>query len=683
MEPPSDPTFLADALARLLADERGTATVRALREVQRAAAVTAPDTPRRPSATPLHVGAWRLVDTEHGRGLRRRTELSPGERSVWADVDEVPGKGDAARVVLVGESTARGYLLDPVTNPARALQRHLDTVPDRRYQCLDLARISIDLPDLHRLVRASAHLDADHLVVLAGNNWTTSAYELSGPGDGTRLADGLRRDGYPGLRRALLDEVLRPRVAAFLDELLRLRDRTGVQPLLVIPEFNLTGWSPMGGSRYVDVPMLHPDELRRWYDLRGRAVAALSARRWAVVRAAAREMVELDGGLSPVPGYVLGLALMAAGDGAAARLAFEQSRDSFCGLMVKYLPRTPRVVQEQLAAFCRENDVPSVDLRETLGRADHPELPDEQYFLDYCHLSDVGIERAMAEVAGRLTGRTVVPGATDPTVGAWQRAVSLVLAATYNAFCGQPPETVRPYLHRAVEAAPDVVDLLASLARLLSRPGPMWSSLDLPRLAREPSAAVMFERLGEYRPDQSRLWFLRQCLAELLADPAGPTIGAAEAVPPSDVELLDIATTPLGGGAVLNYTDPRCYLQANVATTELPLALPRPTAGRLRLVHRCRDAGPEPAVVTMNGTPIGQFVAGRQWRTSELAVGADVTQVGLNAVRVSWPVPVTSLAERIDADAAALARGAAPYVLPVFGELYSVRFAASAAEGEA
>ncbi|WP_229402867.1 hypothetical protein [Micromonospora okii] len=609
--------------------------------------------------------------------------MTPAELSVWADVDEVPGKGDAARVVLVGESTARGYLLDPVTNPTRALQRHLDTVADRRFQCLDLARTSIDLPDLHRLVRASGHLDADHLVVLAGNNWTTWAYELSGLGDATRLADGLRRDGYPGLRRALFDEVLNPRIGAFLDELLRLRDRTGVQPLLVIPEFNLTGWSPVGGSRYVDVPTLRPDELRRWYDLRARAVAALAAQRWTAVQGAAREMVALDGGLSPVPGYLLGRALLAAGDAAAARQAFEQSRDSLCGLMVKYLPRTPRMIQEQLVTFCREHDVPSVDLRVTLARADQPELPDEQCFLDYCHLSDVGVERAMAEVAGRLTGRTVVPGATDPTVGAWQRAVSLVLAATYNAFCGQPAETVRPYLHRAVEADPDIVDLLASLARLLSRPGPMWSSLDLPRLAREPSAAVMFERLGEYRPDQSRLWFLRQCLAELLAEPAESAVEVAEAAPPSEVELLDIATTPLGGGAVLNYTDPRCYLQANVPTTELPLGLPRPAAGCLRLVHRCREAGPEPAVVTVNGTPVGRLVAGRQWRTTELAVGADVTRVGLNTVRVGWPVPTTSLSDRIDSDVAALARGAAPYVLPVFGELYSVRFVPYAVEGEA
>ena len=56
----------------------------------------------------------------------------------------------------------------------------------------------------------------------------------------------------------------------------------------------------------------------RWYELRAEAVEALPAGDWPRVRALAEQMAELDGGTSPVPGFLLGRAYQAAGEPAVS-----------------------------------------------------------------------------------------------------------------------------------------------------------------------------------------------------------------------------------------------------------------------------------------------------------------------------------------------------------------------------
>ncbi|SCF07853.1 hypothetical protein GA0070558_12562 [Micromonospora haikouensis] len=702
MPEPADHIRAADRLADLLGDARGAETVRMLqwlRATSQPAPVTSADRPT-PSG-PARIGVWDVVDTGSGPGLRRTDGVPTAEASTWSTVRDVLGKGAARRVVLLGESAARGYLLDPVYNPATSLTRHLDTGNGPDYQCVDLARTSLSLGQLRQMVGDLARLAPDVVVVFAGNNWSISAYEGIHPGRSALLAGALRAGGYRAMRNTLLDEVLLPQVDALLDDLRRLRDEAGVQVVLVVPEFNLCGWSPLGPVDAVDVPMMPEKALSRWYTARRKALSALTEGRWHDLADLAGEMTGLDGGLSPVPGHLLGTALTALGRHAAARDAFEQSRDSVCGLMVKYLPRTPRLVQDRLVAFARAHRLDIVDLRAELCRDDAPELPDPDHFLDYCHLSHSGVDRAMSAVARRITdgeagapepteprataGRTG-PGPAEPaTAGGREQAVSLVLAATYNAFCGQPSAVVRRYLDRALAAHPPIRAMLAALDRLLARPGPVWASPQLGPLAADPNAALMFERLSDYRPHESRLWTLRDCLADVAGDSgSGPSGGArpdgAPARPASAFELLDITSTILGVGAVRNYTPPRSYLQANLRETEVRLALATPVDGVLRVTHRHRAGSPDPVRLTVNGTTVGEFTAGPDWRVTDLRVPAAVTRGGANTIRLSWPGPAVDNATRIREDAAALGRGEPPYVLPLFGELHSLTFHPVAAE---
>ena len=716
----------ADTLARLLADQRGTETVLALQRFGAAAAnrTPGPSMPSRPSMPsgpaagrrPRFIGVWEIVDTPAGPGLRRRSKTPLWESSVWSAEGDVPGKGDARRVIVLGESVARGYLLDPVFTPTAALRHYLDARAGAgSYQCVDLAQVSIRLPALRLMVRNSRHLDPDVLVVFAGNNWTTTSDDVPRTDYPADIAEVLRRHGYAGLRDALLKDFVLPQAAELLQELVRLRDEAGVQPVFVLPEFNLSGWSALGaGVAEIDVPMLPDVALMRWYEARAEAVAALAATDWPRVRALAEQMAELDQGTSPVPGFLLGRALEAAGEPTAAREAYERARDSVHSLPVKHLPRISRAVQDFIRDFCRSNEITLVDLTKELG----PEgLPDPRHFLDYCHMSLSGITIAMAKTAEVITGGGAITAADavgaaagaaagagagakagadaaataagsapalaavldadipGPEVGAWPEAVSLVLAGTYNSFSGQPAESVAAYLRRALEVCPEVKDLMIALGRLLDRPGgPLWSGADFAQVISEPNAAGSFERLGEYRPDKSRLWTLREAMAQVLGPEHVALTGSTGATGSAGGrrELLDIATTLLGVGAVPNFTEPRCYLQANTAATRITFALDTPADSLLRLTHRRREGGPQAAVVLVNGVESGRFEAVRGWKATEIAVPASALRPGANLVEIGWPGPAVGWETRIAEDTAALARGEQPYVLPIFGELFSV-----------
>src|SRR5215203_4850946 len=71
-------------------------------------------------AEKIRVRIWESVDDVHGRSFVR---VGTGERwHFWANVQRIPPKGSRRRIVLVGESVARGLLYDPQFNPALALQ---------------------------------------------------------------------------------------------------------------------------------------------------------------------------------------------------------------------------------------------------------------------------------------------------------------------------------------------------------------------------------------------------------------------------------------------------------------------------------------------------------------------------------------------------------------------------------
>ena len=659
-------------LAALLGDERG---AEILAELQKLALRSreprrreSPKSAESQSSAGQNLGIWDIVETANGCALRRQNR-APGELRMWADVSEVPGKGKARRVVLVGESSARGFLLDPVMTPSQVLASRLNQRAGvGAYQCVDLAYTGASIEDVTELLARVPQIEPDVLVLYAGNNWAVPHYTVAHL---DALSRALRSGGYAAMRRAFWPSVVWPAAQRLLSRIEGLLVR-GVEVVVIIPEFNLGEWVPPAD---VEVPVLPPAEFVEWYDLRGRAEAALEERRCDAAVALARRMLLLDEGLSPVTGHLLGRAFEALGDGAEARQAYEDSRDSVCGLLVNYTPRITRAAQELLLEFCARHHLHHIDLRRLLADDDLPEMPDPRHFLDFCHLSESGIDiamRAVSEAIHRPDGANAGIGERSQAsphsdLSFRNRSTSHLIAACYNAYNKQPEPVIRRHLQSALEIWPGCIELAAALLDVLEGTGPVWTSRQLALLTAMPQFARYFEMLVARRAESLGLWTLRACLAEIVPSREPMRRSACS------VDLLDVPVGKPGfGHTTPNFTAGRCYIQSTSRRTNLYfLQTPDPYTD-IELIYRMSSMeSTQPAQVYINRVPLGTLPFTREWSSVRLPIPAN--SPGICNLGIHWPVGPVDYNARRRADTAALSCGDYPYVLPVFGEIYSAR----------
>ncbi|HLX48075.1 MAG TPA: hypothetical protein VKS82_07070 [Streptosporangiaceae bacterium] len=665
----------ADRLAQLLGDERGRELLAELQKLRRSSghAGTGPQwagsgwaSSARPGeqdeAGP--VGAWLAEPGEGGVALRPRDDIPAPQRADWAQDGYVPPPGTARRVVLIGESAARGWPLDPVFNPAAALRRRLAAAAPGRFQVVDLAKTGAGAADLITVLRQLPVARPDIVIAFAGNNWSLP------PEDTSRepclpavteirdlLAQALRCGGYGAMRRAFIDAVVLPRARQFCAELAELHRGYGAEIIVVIPEFNLRGWRPPGD---VEVPVLPAGRLARWYELYERAVQACAGNQWREAQSLVASLRELDGGTSPVPGQLLGRLAESSGKGAVARAELEDSRDAVCGLFIRYPPRAVREVQQLLATFAAENGFSCVDLRRELASADLPELPDERFFHDYCHLTDLGMERAMAPVAAALLGSGSGLPQTESGVGRAARAFAHAHAAVHLAYQAQPASVVRPRLRAALAADPGLAPLMSAVLDLLSCSRPAWIHPVAGELIARPEVADFAVPLAVSRGLSVELWVLRECLAQEVGDVAGD--GAAT------IDLLELPDSR--GHLPPNCTAGSFYHRASARRSLLAFAASGPCRGVLDVTYRMPTPVSGAVSVSCNDTGIGELQAQRRWSSESVGVPAGAVRPGVNWISFDWPVAQPDADACYAADATALACGEFPTVLPVFGEIF-------------
>ncbi len=247
---------LADETARLLSDGGESA----VRLMERLGLLSLPERSST-SARPGFIGVW-----QGGPEGYRRAEALRDQWRLWADVQLIPPKGERKRLLLLGESVARGFLYDPDFNPAKALAACVPAVLGQPIEIVDLAKTDLTGSQLTALISAAPALEPDVLVVFAGNNWL-----LADPRDRLLEAAALREGGALGLKTRR-----EQRLAAFIDTLRgQLRELSARLPIvLVVPEINLLDWRFDGKA---DAPWLPPGRNRRWLECHKAALSALAS----------------------------------------------------------------------------------------------------------------------------------------------------------------------------------------------------------------------------------------------------------------------------------------------------------------------------------------------------------------------------------------------------------------------
>ncbi|HET9790984.1 MAG TPA: hypothetical protein VFR08_06755, partial [Candidatus Angelobacter sp.] len=128
----------------------------------------------------------------------RRRDLA-NQWTWWANVGRIAPKQAKRRVVLIGESVARGYLYDPQFNPAKALDSIFRSrLGAGEIETIDLAKTGMSCELAKDVALSSLVLEPDCIIIFAGNNWVTDSYRALGSGNAIAV---LREDGIPALKR--------------------------------------------------------------------------------------------------------------------------------------------------------------------------------------------------------------------------------------------------------------------------------------------------------------------------------------------------------------------------------------------------------------------------------------------------------------------------------------------------
>ena len=620
-------TALTGQLAAALASDEGAIVLARMQRL--ALAASRAPLPARPDSG-LRLGIWQPIAGDDGSLEFARMAAAAEEWRYWADVDRIPRR-TGKRVVLVGESVARAYLFDPEFTLAGMLSGSLGV------EVVDLARTDLTADHLPPLFDALPVLDADAVVLFAGNNWCGARLEIE---ELDLLASAVRQGGFARSRAVFLETIIRSRARATLDAIAGRLE--GVPLCLVVPEFNLRDWR---SEPSVVAPVL-PD-IARWLDL------------WPAARA--EDMIAIDGGTSPVSQHLAAEQAIARGDLAGARRRLEAARDALCGLMTAHSPRCPAVVQQELRGAASRHGFRIVDLPARFGP-----LPDRRLFLDYCHLTSEGLRAAsaaIAEVVSVAIGVTASP-APEPPAAVASRAH--LLAAVHNAHYGQPDEIVRHHAARARELDPDVSEFASALAEVVSRRAEPWLCRAWQSIGSEPQGRRYLGAPEMLRAPRVADITLATALASAAGDDSLVDEILIEDAPFLPLDLLsprhrattmrDVIGQGLGPApGFVRVTAPRSRFVVSRANAETLTA---------RITVRAQgDVG-----VIVNSVEVARIAAQPQWTTTEFSLELNR---GRNVIELHWPAPRPDAAAEFERAARRLERGLYPEVLVAFGAVHA------------
>jgi hypothetical protein len=629
--------------------------------IDRSGAVLRPDAPGLPTSDGNeYVGIWRRTSVDGETSFVRDGHV-PGARW-WANVERI-GPKRGKRVLLIGESCARGYPLDPLFNCASALDHYLRAAaPSEHVEVIDLAQLAMMPRTLLAVLRTVRLLEPDLCVIFAGNNWAVGL-EHSNPTELSAAA----RDGWPAVRN-YLEQVVRRRISEWVAELTRIVAQNGTPLLFVIPAENI--WDYPVAAGLVN-PLLPSDGQAVREELAAQVEALQRAARFEECERIAAELVALEDGCS-IAG-LQALARCARARGAideAARLV-EQARELLVGFpghgMSSYVART-----EELRRGLATAGVPTIDLPRRFAIENGSPLLGREWFYDDCHMTSKGVLAAMKAVAEAALAPLGLGasgdrlGDVDPSVSARAEAQAACAAALLNS---HDERIVRAYLARSLALLPEVAGVWRQyLAMRLRR-----TSLVLcPAFHRLRELEDRFPFIGNLdraltdgvRPVYTRDARVARVIAEAIApnDPDAPARCEKllrrkyEAVHgTADVLAADVSDTTFLGRFAIELR--RAYVPCLQRRVRFHL-MGDPCVRRWRFQLTARvarvAASGGMAELHVNGERVAAWTASREWTTVDGMYESTGRNRDGDELMIVWPEPGETRADRIDHVSAAL-----------------------------
>lgn len=637
-----------------------------------------------------NVGIWERK-VENGKVcFVRRTEMMK-EWHLWANVGRIEAKGPKKRVVLVGESVARGYLYDPEFNPASVLQTILETHFGGEIEVIDLARAGIGF-EIREVALGALHLEPDIAIIFAGNNWRVTEPQ---PSEIAEIDDALSKEGIAGLKRIIEEQIAR-QGRRLMNDISLAYESDGVPLVWIVPEYDLVDWR----DPFTNAPYLAEGANHEWLMLLEEAQRAFHDGDISRAKERALRMLEIDHGATVAGLYILADCSHQSNDIEGKRKYLELARDATCWDSTRaVMARCYSITQEVLRTEARRHKNQIIDVPELLKDYLDGALPGRRLFLDYCHMTSEGIQITMAATASAvlrtlkgvdtpwyaLTGDHLTPSrATE--------AEASFLAAIHGGHWGQSYEIVRHYCSRALSMSPHVAELMLNYIELQTRysvPMRMSEAEDRILTLASPLIRRYFLSDNGKRLDRVLLNAIVDALSEAGIDGRqrlDRLRREEHSVTRAETNLLDYYYASSGNQSpqeaawmvwkqqykgYLSYEGE--YHRALWLESTFIFVGEAGCPVQLSLTCRLpRSAQHDAAIsVALNGKPQVEIVIGHEWSSWEIELSGKIVSDGLNEVSVHWPIPEFSSREELEKAIVNLCIRRFPDFYPVFGEIHS------------
>jgi tetratricopeptide (TPR) repeat protein len=637
---------------------------------------------------PERIGIWERKQ-ENGKTYFVRSKDLLQEWNYWANIGRIEPKGAKQRVVLIGESVARGYLYDPQYTPAMALEKILHAQWGKdEVEVIDLARTNLGM-EVRELALAALQLEPNAVIIFSGNNWR-GCFPPQGS-DVPYIDTLLHEEGMVGPKR-YAEEKLEAEVRRIVNDVASVYASRGVPLVWIIPEFNLADWR----DPLINAPHLLNGRNEEWITLWKDAQCALQAKDYQSAADLAQRMTEIDQQTSVAGLYILAECSQKSGDLDAARRYLELARDSVIWDSSKSAsPRTYSIAQKALREETAKLKNGVIDMPELFRQYLKGGIPDRRLFLDYCHLTTEGIQITMAAAAAcvlhavkgvEIEWPTLVPQACAPSREI--EAEAAFLAAVHNAHWWQSADLVRHYCAEAVRFSPEIAKVMNYFIDLQTRRTPMLMCKSAQQVSELGSPLIQHYllRYNYQQLDETLLGGIVQALRQLNIEAQARLEQLRKeehSVASRDIDLLEYYYCSAGGQPqevvwVLPRRDRFVRRESHFykgywLESKFVFISESLCPVKLQITARVPNpiAADDSVAIEVNGNIVARFPAARQWESWEVMVAPGAVNDGINEVVVRWPMPEFPGKAGYLGVINDLAEGNIPEFFCVFGEIHA------------
>ncbi|MDN5217512.1 hypothetical protein QQ020_35900 [Fulvivirgaceae bacterium BMA12] len=633
-----------------------------------------------------NIGIYKLESID-GKEQYVRDIARKDRWSFFADIQSIPVKSDKTRIVLLGESVARGFLLDPDYTPGYVLEVLLNSYSELGgTEVIDLAETNLGMQELEKRYLECFALEPDLIVFLAGNNWRDAlSNAIAGNVTNYRKVADIIASGL-GIQatRNIMEDLFSKIVDSFLKSVGKEAKKHDVPVVFAIPEFNLLDFKSTPSEKYIS--KLPGDGTREWVKTKDAAEKAIDAEDLNEGESHAAKLINLD------PSHPSGYELMAICKLKKqrydeARNCLELARDTALYHRSDSKPRIFRSIRETILKHAHLYNIYVVDLPEVFKEYLGGKIPGRDLFLDYCHFTVEGIQVAVGAIANSilriLTGKEIDTLSKVKTIKPESRVIAMgyLFGAVHNAHWGQSYDILYYQCLQALKLSRETAKVMYFYCDISSRSAPN-------------KICKSFEQLMEARAKMDRYFhallpprdgkMLEVDLVNAMVA-ALKTIGfnLSEYILQLRVKEHGVMHQPINllksFYSATSYDEYQgtkpAFFCARTEKSEFFLVSMEGQSVLLHMTLRLPNLGnsSDIVLVSVNGSQVGSLEVGSEWSDHFVTIPGEICVNGINKIIIHWPLshPSEDRSLRALSEKMAATNSVLDFAYFVFGEIYT------------